>query len=807
MPTPQKRRGLFSRTIARLLQAPLLTATLIAILVATTFAPLPAAAAPVSYSSIDSADSAKSYFGVNGHNLPDSQYEVIPPNVSGKDAVDPKQLKVVICATTGSSGSGNCTQNASDAHVFTFSRMYFEDLGGSADFWDYSFVALGNSQLRFLYRKNPSQSSHWGLVYGETDKNVEFSENFVAGLENFGDTDLAKNILENEADRQGLEWAKEGGIEVSSSQSGFLNRSDDDPFLKAVEKAIEAVSSVTEAVSNALLWALDTSNPNEVTGLAEAWRTIRDLVNILFMVILVALALITIVRLDERRYNVRSVLPLLIFAIITVNFSFLFATIIVNTAYILSQPFLTAAREIVEHAGLLGSSAPASPESFGAAFVLLLASLILLIALLILLFFFIVRIIMVWLLTAASPIIFLAMVLPLTRGEASKLMTQWIRWVYMAPIAFVILYIGSRVGLPNPGQGEATDSLLAAIFYGGLIIAAAMVPIALGGGLMRSVAGRGAGAGKLGGKVGLGAAGSIPLGRGMSVGEAVRTGKQALELRKGGQIERAQERAADGLVNLNERLGGGGLATSITGFDAGQAQPISNDLADKQLKKAMLGGMNEANFSRMVAYRIGKRPNLSAAERQYVAQLESTWGRATHEERHMADNGIGERAAVKGLAQSGFLDWGMLPYYAQYGYQEGMSKYDPLMGAVRKNYRGGAIGPEHLDMTRVRVAVSSPGGDDQKVYVPDFWQHLQGNSDFGRRATPQALENFRDTLRENTNAAAVAQFMDPTNRVAASDPRRRAFAEIADTYMRPEVADVARRADQNSGRAGTDPVF
>src|SRR5690606_32684914 len=132
----------------------------------------------------------------------------------------------------------------------------------------------------------------------------------------------------------------------------------------AVEKAVEAINSLNEAVSNALLWAMETSNPNEVTGLAEAWRTIRDLVNILFMVILAALAIVTIVRLDTKRYNVRSLLPLLIFAIITVNFSFLFATVIVNTAYILSQPFLTAAREIVEHAGLLGSSSTATADSF-----------------------------------------------------------------------------------------------------------------------------------------------------------------------------------------------------------------------------------------------------------------------------------------------------------------------------------------------------------------------------------------------------------------------------------------------------------
>lgn len=185
---------------------------------------------------------AKEFFHVDGNSLPSTQYTVVPQKIAGKDSVSPKQLKVIICATTGAGGSGHCSQSSPDARSFSFLRLHHEDLGGGADYWDYSFVAAGNNQLKFLYRKNPSQSSHWGLVYGETDENVEFSDNFVAGLSDFGDTDLAKNILEPEADDEGLKWAKQGGIATSATHSDFLDRSDsgdnydsDDPFLKAIE--------------------------------------------------------------------------------------------------------------------------------------------------------------------------------------------------------------------------------------------------------------------------------------------------------------------------------------------------------------------------------------------------------------------------------------------------------------------------------------------------------------------------------------------------------------------------------------------
>jgi hypothetical protein len=780
MQTPPKRRGLFSRNVTRLLHAPLL----ILVLAAALLLPQVASAAP-SFSGINSSDSAKEFFRVDGHDLPSTQYQALPQKIDGKDSVDPKQLKIAICATTGSNGSGQCTQTSSDAHLFAFSRMQHDDLGGGVDIWDYTFVASGNNQLRFLYRKNPDGKSFWGLVYGDTDKDAEFTKNFVAGLSGLGDTDLARNILENEADDEGLAWAKKGGIATSTTQSDFLDRSDgsNDPFMKAVEKATEALNSINKAISSALLWAIETSNPNEVHGLAEAWRTIRDLVNILFMVILIALALITIVRLDTRRYNVRSLLPLLVFAVITVNFSFLFASILVNTSYVLSQPFLSSAREIIEHAGLLGSTAPPDITDFGTAFVMLLATLIMLIALAVLLFFFIIRIIMIWLLTAASPIIFLAMVLPLTRGEASKLLTQWVRWVYMAPIAFIVLYIGSRVAMPNPGQDEATDALLSAIFYGGLVMAAALIPIALGGGLMRSAASRGAGAGKLAGKAGLGLTGSIPLGRGMTVGEAARTGKALVKARSTAQEDRANERAITMASAGYDRLGPG-LGGAVFGLDDSRSQQYRLALVEKEQKEQMLNGLGADGAYKVVQHQTGQ---MAASE-------------LSHEELAVARSPIGELAAWKTVVDNNFAETDHLARYARHGLHR-QSK-DALISAVQKSYRGGGLAP-HIEPSTLQYGLSFADAEGYKDMPGSFW--ARGLDPAFQAAQPQAAQMLRDNMQQHINPSGIQKFFDNTDRARGPLVKRERAGQAYD-LMNENVRRVMRTSNYKSWRDGNQHV-
>jgi hypothetical protein len=71
------------------------------------------------------------------------------------------------------------------------------DRSGGSDNWDFWFAPVEqgtwvSDPTRFLYRINPSQNDHWGLVDGNwTDLNVAFSENKIAGIPNLADTPLS----------------------------------------------------------------------------------------------------------------------------------------------------------------------------------------------------------------------------------------------------------------------------------------------------------------------------------------------------------------------------------------------------------------------------------------------------------------------------------------------------------------------------------------------------------------------------------------------------------------------------------------
>lgn len=686
--------------------------------------------------------------------------------------------------------------------TFRFDSLRQQDRGGGLDSWDFLFKpASGNtSGLSFVFRNDPGNGGGFGYVIdGPAGDGIE-PANKVCNLVDFHKSALGE-FLKARSDAEGIEWAKEGGITTDVEQTSLLERASDDPFAQALAKLAEVVSSLAGSVTDALLWAMDVGDLGKNQGLAEGWKIVRDIVNLLFVLVLSGLALTSIIRVDPQKYNVRGLLPLLVFSVLAVNFSFLFANILANTALILSQPFAEQTKQMIESWSGVGSGfASGLADGFGEGVVLLLASIIILVALVILLFFFIIRIVVIWVLAVLSPVLFLFLVLPFTRGESKSLLQTYIRWVYLAPIAFLLLYIGSLMleailTGTDTGRSGAT-AIIQALFFAGVVITAIAVPLALGGRIASMAAGQGKRAGGIGAKGGLGAATMLPTGGGHTLGERIRQGKAAHQLRKSGQEERAQEEAATGLVRLNEALGGGGVATSITGFDAGQAQPILNDQVDKQLKRAMLGGMNEANFMRMVGHSMSQKSNLSADEQALIGNIHDRYGDASLEEQRMASNHVGERAAVKGLAQSGFLEWNMLPRYAGYGYQEAMGKYDPLMSAVRKTYRGGPIEEQQIDMERVGVALASASADDQKSYVPGFWRSVEPGSEFGRRATPGALGSFRDTVHERSNVAALSAIMDPTNRVAASDTRREAIAAVRGT-LRPEARDAVELSDRN----------
>lgn len=701
----------------------------------------PAYAQSISEADLRSAispEAAKRLFDISDGNI--SGYSFRPESPGANTAAD--RLTITI-----PSKKGDIT--------FKFDHMEHQELSKGCDQWDFFFKPVigdkpADTPLAFDYRSNGcGQKPDWALVAGPVNKGTEIKDSRVAGLSNFGSTALAK-FLGDRANKDDLkEWAKDGlhPDANKSTKSGFLDRSTSDPFATALAKIADVVASLNASLVKALQWAMDQGNLGDIKGLSDAWEVMRNLVNMLFVMVLVAISIMTMLRIDSKKYSVRATLPLLVFAVIGVNFSLLVASVLTNSAYVLAQPFAETARELVSAGGTVSSTfTGVNDADFGASVVLLLASFIMLIALLILLFFFIVRIIVLWLLAAASPVIFLALVLPLSRGESKKLFQSWIKWIYMAPIAFIVLYIGAQVVTPvlasTPGDDSGASALLRSIFYAGVLVAAVLIPLQLGGRVMAMASNPAKRGARLGGKGGLGLAGLIPTGGGKTLGQRARTVKQFAEGRSASLKQDAAYDAAGARLTMAQTPFG----RSIAGLSEGQQIALQEQMVGQREKDLMPLGV-PANMRIAQAWQYGTGTDASGnilARDEHGALMDGTAGRPemqlSDQEARLAQDRFAAAAAYKQLASIDLSEPAMLRpspttsrSFAWSGYQK-LHKGDPRIGAVELDgtlNRGSMVAKAHhmtaddlkgLDASLMRDALA---GDANAIEVLRNIDHVR----------------------------------------------------------------------------------
>jgi hypothetical protein len=265
----------------------------------------------------------------------------------------------------------------------------------------------------------------------------------------------------------------------------------------AKKMIVDGLTGLMNTVTGWIKGVVDVGTLAQNPGVTSAWKTIRDFVNLIFILVLCVIAFSTMLRIDTERYGVRGALPKLLFSVIAVNFSFIMVQILVNVAYIVSQPFLGKALFLLQHPPS-DTSIVNLDGNFGQFIVGVLVLLAVIIALFILFIFFIVRIIMIWLLISLSPFVFLFMTIPITRSLASKWWQNAIKWIFMAPISFMILFIAAEIISGGGDLAKATayngdiqnpSWILKLGFFVGAVIAAVMIPLKLGGEVMSKAVG------------------------------------------------------------------------------------------------------------------------------------------------------------------------------------------------------------------------------------------------------------------------------------------------------------------------------
>lgn len=305
-----------------------------------------------------------------------------------------------------------------------------------------------------------------------------------------------------------------------------------DIVLGPIGFAVMAVLSVIAYVLTAVIGLLITlvvqvlvqvaqyGNIINVPTVVEGWVIIRDLCNMLFILILLIIAFATILRVES--YNYKKLLPKLLIMAILINFSRTIFGLLVDFSQVIMLTFVNSFREgggwfidafqvnlwfsvKIKKSGDLAVTTWTTAVSIIAG---VIAAVITLIVVSIMLAVLVIRIIMLWIYTIFSPLIFLGFAIPAIQKYTGRIWEDFTKQLVVGPmLAFFIwlalttaslsseslarqnLYTGAEVCV-GVGSFFCQGSFQTFIIVIGLLVGGLMMAQQVGG-AVGSVAGKG----------------------------------------------------------------------------------------------------------------------------------------------------------------------------------------------------------------------------------------------------------------------------------------------------------------------------
>ncbi len=198
------------------------------------------------------------------------------------------------------------------------------------------------------------------------------------------------------------------------------------------------------------------TNPNNNPVLEIGWKLVRDLTNMGFVIVLVVIGLCTALKLKD--YEVKKLLPTLIFIAILINFTPVICGLVVDASNILTSFFLNASGswqegfgstfsfQVEMNAEISKDTKPWDDLSFvGASMAFCLYTFLGGIILLLYATLFFMRYIAIWILVILSPLAFFSYILPATRKYFKMWWSQFLQWSFVGAAASFFLYLSYRI--------------------------------------------------------------------------------------------------------------------------------------------------------------------------------------------------------------------------------------------------------------------------------------------------------------------------------------------------------------------------
>jgi len=191
------------------------------------------------------------------------------------------------------------------------------------------------------------------------------------------------------------------------------------------------------------------------TAVSKGWGIVRDICNMFFVLVLLAIAAGTI--LQQEKYHYSKTLPKLILMAILINFSKTICGLLIDFSQVVMMTFVGAFSgagpgnfmALLGIQNLLKMTEEGSKASSSSVFIsLLLAVVYVFVALIVLMVItvqFIIRIVALWFLVTLSPFAFFLSALPQGEKYASKWWEQFTNYVILGPVLAFFLWISLAV--------------------------------------------------------------------------------------------------------------------------------------------------------------------------------------------------------------------------------------------------------------------------------------------------------------------------------------------------------------------------
>ena len=225
-------------------------------------------------------------------------------------------------------------------------------------------------------------------------------------------------------------------------------------FLAQIVNA--AIGVLISVMIGLLVGVAQFNNIIDVDTVKEGWKIVRDICNMFFVLILLAIAIGTILKLEN--YSLKKMLPKLLIMAILINFSRMIFGVIIDFAQVIMLTFVSAfsnsqgwfidmfnvqnisSMQIFEKTeGKVNGIGPLVTVTAILAGVF--ASLATLIIVIVLLLVLIVRIVMLWIYTILSPLVFLGFAFPAVGKHTSRIWEDFIKQVMIGPLLAFFIYL------------------------------------------------------------------------------------------------------------------------------------------------------------------------------------------------------------------------------------------------------------------------------------------------------------------------------------------------------------------------------